>query len=134
MSLLRHYIPVAKFKNFLTSRKFYGLDYFLSASFGALTPFCSCSSIPLFISFLQAKIPLGVVFTFLITSPLINEIAISLFVGLFGIKITLLYVIAGILVGMIGGFILGKMKMEKYVIDLEEEKKTCCCSCKKGCI
>lgn len=131
MSLVRYYIPVEKFRNFLVSRKFYGLDYFLSASFGALTPFCSCSSIPLFISFLQAKIPLGVVFTFLITSPLINEIAISLFIGLFGLKITLLYVSAGILVGMVGGFILGKMKMEKYVIDLETEEKKCCCGCKK---
>ncbi len=132
MSLVRHYIPVTKFRNFLLSRKFYGLDYFLSASFGALTPFCSCSSIPLFISFLQAKIPLGVVFTFLITSPLINEIAIGLFIGLFGLKITLLYIAAGILVGVVGGFILGKMKMEKYIIDLEEEKEKCCCDCKKS--
>jgi len=126
MSLIRHYLPIAKFKQFLVSKKLYGLDYFVSALFGAVTPFCSCSSIPLFIGFLQANIPLGVVFTFLITSPLINEIAITLFFSYFGWKITLSYVIAGISIGMVGGYIIGKLKMEKYVIKLEEKK--CCCS------
>ncbi len=129
MSLLRYYLPVKKFRDFLASHKLYGLDYFLSACFGALTPFCSCSSIPLFIGFLQAEIPLGVSFAFLITSPLINEIAIGLFIGLFGIKITLLYLISGIAAGVIGGFILGKLKMEKYIISLSDNKKAPCCCC-----
>lgn len=135
MSLLRHYLPIEKLRDFLVSHKFYGLDYFLATVFGAITPFCSCSSIPLFIGFMQARIPLGVTFSFLITSPLINEVAIGLFIGLFGFKITALYVLAGILIGMIGGFILGKLKMEKYVADFvwkievkkqtnEENKKT----------
>jgi len=117
MSALRYYLPVDKLRDFLTSRKFYGVDYFLATVFGALTPFCTCSSIPLFVGFLSARIPLGVTFAFMITSPLINEVAIALFLGIFGLKITLIYLLAGISIGMIGGFILGKLKMEKYVAD-----------------
>lgn len=117
MSLLRYYLPIEKLRDFLTKHKFYGLDYFLATIFGAVTPFCSCSSIPLFIGFIEAEIPLGVTFAFLITSPLINEVALALFVGMFGLKITILYVLAGIVIGMVGGFILGKLHMEKYIED-----------------
>jgi hypothetical protein len=127
MSWARRYLPMEKFKTFLTSRKFYGLDYFFASSFGALTPFCTCSSIPLFIGFLQAGIPLGVTFAYLITSPLINEIAVAMFLGIFGWKVTLAYVIAGMGIGIVGGFIMGKLKMEKYVIDLTLQKKKCGC-------
>jgi uncharacterized membrane protein YraQ (UPF0718 family) len=127
MSIIRYYLPLNKFKRFITSRKFYGADYLLSSGFGAITPFCSCSSIPLFIGFVQAGIPIGVIFAFLITSPLINEVAIALFIGLFGWKITIFYVLAGIIIGMVGGYILQKLKMEKYLISLEEKKKKCCC-------
>lgn len=115
MSLMRYYLPIEKLRDFLASRKFYGLDYFLATIFGAVTPFCSCSSIPLFIGFVKAGIPLGVTFAFLITSPLVNEVAVVMFLSLFGVKITIIYVIAGILIGMIGGVILGKMKLERYV-------------------
>jgi len=115
MSWLRFYLPIEKLRDFLAKHKFYGLDYFLASLFGALTPFCSCSSIPLFIGFVGAGIPLGVTFAFLITSPLINEVAVALFIGIFGVKITIIYVVAGMLIGMIGGYILGKMKGEKYV-------------------
>jgi len=115
MSLVRYYLPIEKIRDFLTSKKFYGLDYFLASLFGALTPFCSCSSIPLFIGFLEAKIPLGVTFAFLITSPLINEVALALFVGLFGWKVTIVYAVSGIAIGMIGGYILGKLNLDKYV-------------------
>lgn len=117
MAIVRHYLPVEKLRDFLASRKWYGLDYFLGAFFGTITPFCSCSSIPLFIGFLEARIPLGVTFSFLITSPLVNEVAVVLFAGLFGWKITILYVISAVLLGMIGGFILGKLRLEKYVED-----------------
>ncbi|MCK4636191.1 MAG: permease [Candidatus Moranbacteria bacterium] len=117
MSILRYYLPIEKLRDFLVKRKLYGLDYFFATIFGAITPFCSCSSIPLFIGFLEARIPLGVTFAFMITSPLINEVAVALFLNSFGWQITLLYAIAGILIGMIGGFILGKLKMEKYVED-----------------
>jgi len=115
MSLVRYYLPIEKIRDFLTAKKFYGLDYFLASLFGALTPFCSCSSIPLFIGFLEARIPLGVTFAFLITSPLINEVALALFVGLFGWKVTIIYAASGIAIGMIGGYILGKLNLEKYV-------------------
>jgi len=117
MSLLRYYLPIEKLRSFLSSHRFYGLDYFLASVFGALTPFCTCSSIPLFIGFIRARIPLGVTFAFLITSPLINEIAITLFWALFGFKVTLVYLIGGLLVGMIGGFVLEKLNMEKYIAD-----------------
>ncbi|PJC52826.1 MAG: permease, partial [Candidatus Magasanikbacteria bacterium CG_4_9_14_0_2_um_filter_42_11] len=117
MSLLRYYLPIEKLRDFLISHKLYGLDYLLATIFGAITPFCSCSSIPLFIGFVQARIPLGVTFAFLITSPLINEVAIGLFIGLFGLHITLLYITAGMAIGVVGGWILGKLRMEKYVAD-----------------
>jgi len=117
MSLLRYYLPVEKLRDFLANHKFFGLDYFLATIFGIITPFCSCSSIPLFIGFVKAGIPLGVTFAFLITSPLVNEVALTLFIGLFGWKITLAYAIAGILIGMAGGAILGKLKLERYVED-----------------
>ena len=117
MSFLRYYLPIEKLRDFLTKRKLYGLDYFFATVFGAITPFCSCSSIPLFIGFLEARIPLGVTFAFMTTSPLINEVAIALFLGIFGWKITLLYIFAGILIGMISGFVLGKLNLEKYVED-----------------
>jgi hypothetical protein len=117
MTWIQYYLPIEKLRNFLSSRNFYGLDYFLASLFGVITPFCSCSSIPLFMGFLQGGIPLGVTLSFLITSPLINEVAIGLFIGLFGLKITMIYVFAGILIGVLGGFVLSKMKMEKFVED-----------------
>jgi len=117
MAIVRHYLPVEKLKDFLASRKWYGLDYLLAALFGTITPFCSCSSIPLFVGFLEAGIPLGVTLSFLIVSPLVNQVAVVLFVGLFGWKIAILYVIAAILLGIVGGYILSLLKLEKYVAD-----------------
>ncbi len=117
MAIVRHYLPVEKLKDFLASRKWYGLDYLLAALFGTITPFCSCSSIPLFVGFLEAGIPLGVTLSFLIVSPLVNQVAVVLFVGLFGWKIAILYVIAAILLGVVGGYILNLLKLEKYVAD-----------------
>lgn len=117
MAIIRHYLPIEKLRDFLASRKWYGFDHLLASLFGTITPFCSCSSIPLFIGFLKAGIPLGVTFSFLITSPLVNEAAVVLFIGLFGWKITLWYVFAGVFLGVVGGFILGKLKLEKYVAD-----------------
>ena len=117
MAILRHYLPIEKLRDFLASRKWYGLDYFFASVFGTITPFCSCSSIPLFIGFIEAGIPLGVTLSFLITSPLVNQVAVVLFAELFGWKITILYVISAMLLGIFGGFILGKLKLEKYVAD-----------------
>jgi uncharacterized membrane protein YraQ (UPF0718 family) len=131
MAIIRYYIPTEKIRDFLTKRQWFGFDYFLASAFGVITPFCSCSSIPLFIGFLSAGIPLGVTLAFLITSPLVNEASIAIFIGLFGFKITLMYVLAGVFVGMVGGFVLGKMGLEeeidealKKVIKSAKNKKT----------
>jgi uncharacterized membrane protein YraQ (UPF0718 family) len=88
----------------------------LASLFGIITPFCSCSAIPLFLGFIQARIPIGVTFSFLISSPLNNEVAIALLFGLFGWKITLLYITFGLLVAVLGGYFIGKMNMQKYIL------------------
>lgn len=115
MGVVNAYFPIDRLRNFLTTRKLFGFQYLFAALFGAITPFCSCSSIPLFIGFVKGGIPLGVTFSFLITSPLVNEVAIAIFLGAFGLKVTLVYVLSGILLGTIGGFILEKFKLEKYL-------------------
>ena len=115
MGIVNAYFPTERLRNFLTSRKLYGLQYLLASLFGAITPFCSCPSIPLFIGFVKGGIPLGVTFSFLITSPLVNEVAVAMFAGTFGWKVTLIYVVSGICLGMIGGYVLGKMKLEKHL-------------------
>ena len=88
----------------------------LAALFGVITPFCSCSAIPLFLGFIQARIPLGVTFSFLISSPMNNEIAIALLFGLFGWKVTAIYIGFGLLVAILGGYFIGKMNMDKYIL------------------
>ncbi len=115
MGIVNSYFPVEKVRNFLSRNKLYGAEYLMASLFGVVTPFCSCSSVPLFIGFVKGGIPLGVTFAFLVTSPLVNEVAIGMFLGMFGVKITLIYVISGILLGMISGFILQKMKLEKHL-------------------
>lgn len=117
MGIINAYFPIDRLKNYLTTHRMYGLQYLMASLFGAITPFCSCSSIPLFIGFVKGGIPLGVTFAFLITSPLVNEVAVAMFLGTFGLKITLIYVVSGILLGVIGGFVLGKMKLERYLSD-----------------
>ena len=125
IGFLRSYLPAEKIKKWLAGKKI--LANFLAAIFGAVTPFCSCSSIPIFISFLEAGVPLGVTFSFLITSPLINEYLVILMIGFFGFKITFLYVLSGIAIGVVSGFILGKMKLEKYLVkDLINQNNADC--------
>ena len=130
MGIVNAYFPVERLRNYLSSHRLYGLQYLLASLFGAITPFCSCSSIPLFIGFVKGGIPLGVTLSFLITSPLVNEVAVAMFLGSFGIKATLIYVISGILLGCVGGFVLGRMHLEPYLSDwvkqvqLQSEKQT----------
>ena len=115
MGIVNSYFPVEKIRNFLSRNKLYGLEYFLASTFGAITPFCSCSSVPLFIGFVKGGIPLGVTFAFLITSPLVNEVALAMFVGMFGLKATVIYAASGIILGMLGGMVLGRLKLEKHL-------------------
>ena len=115
MGIVNSYFPIDKVKNYLSRNKLHGLEYLMASLFGVVTPFCSCSSVPLFIGFVRGGIPLGVTFSFLITSPLVNEVAIGLFVGLFGLKTTIIYVISGVLLGTISGVILQKLKLDSFL-------------------
>ena len=115
MGIINSYFPIERLRRFLESRRLYGLQYLFASLFGAVTPFCSCSSVPLFIGFVKGGIPLGVTLSFLITSPLVNEVAVAMFLGTFGIKITLVYVISGVLLGCVGGIVLGRLRLERYL-------------------
>lgn len=117
MGIVNAYFPVDRLRSFLQSRRLFGLEYLLASVFGAITPFCSCSSVPLFIGFVRGGIPIGVTFSFLITSPLVNEVALALFLGMFGWKTTLIYAGSGILLGAVGGWVLGKLQVQHYLSD-----------------
>lgn len=117
MGIINSYFPIEKVRNFLTKRKWYGLDYFLASFFGTITPFCSCSSVPLFIGFVKGGIPLGVTLAFLISSPLVDAVSVAMFFGMFGWKVTVVYVVSGIVLSMIAGYILGKLKLEHLLTD-----------------
>ena len=115
MGIVNAYFTIERLRNYLSSHRLYGFQYLLASLFGAITPFCSCSSIPLFIGFVKGGIPLGVTFAFLITSPLVNEVAVAMFLGTFGWQVTAIYVACGVVMGMVGGFVLGKLKLECYL-------------------
>jgi uncharacterized membrane protein YraQ (UPF0718 family) len=114
ISLLQTFIDTQKVR-VMVEKRGEGIGNLMAALFGAITPFCSCSSVPLFIGFVQAGIPMGITFSFLITSPLMNEVAFVLLIGLFGWKIALLYLLSGITIGTISGLLIGRMKLERYV-------------------
>ena len=115
MGIVNAYFPIERLRNYLVTHRLYGLQYLLASLFGAITPFCSCSSIPLFIGFVKGGIPLGVTFAFLITSPLVNEVAVAMFLGSFGVRTTIVYVVSGIVLGMFGGMVLGRMNLDRYL-------------------
>ena len=120
---LRSYVPAEKVKAFL-ARRHPLMGHVAASTFGAITPFCSCSSIPLFVSFLDAGVPLGVSLSFLITSPLVNEYMAILMLLLFGWKIMVAYIAAGMLLGIVGGIVLGKMRLERHLIRLRARART----------
>jgi len=117
MGLINAYLPVERVREWIASGRLRGSEHLVASGFGAVTPFCSCSSIPLFIGFLQGGIPLGVTLSFLITSPLVNEVALALFIGLFGWKVTLIYAVSGILLGTVLGWALGQLRLGRFVED-----------------
>jgi uncharacterized membrane protein YraQ (UPF0718 family) len=122
VAVIRSYFPPEKTKQFLARKREYVGNVF-AALLGVVTPFCSCSAVPLFIGFLESGVPLGVTFSFLISSPMVNEVALVLMWGLFGWKIALIYIGTGLLVAITAGIIIGRMKMEKYVQDYVWEMK-----------
>lgn len=114
ISYIRSYFPPERTKKIL--EKFSGITGNIMASLlGIVTPFCSCSSVPIFIGFVEAGIPLGVTFSFLITSPIVNEAAFAILLASFGWKIALVYVITGVIVGVVGGILIGSLKLENEV-------------------
>ena len=115
VSFLRTYFNTEKVRVYLQGKSEFTGNV-LASLFGIITPFCSCSAIPLFLGFMQARIPIGITFSFLISSPMNNEIAIALLFGLFGWEITALYIGFGLVVAIVGGCVIGKLKMEKYVL------------------
>lgn len=123
VSYIRSYVTPERTRKLLGGKK--GIFFnFVASGVGVVTPFCSCSSIPLFIGFVEAGVPLGVTFSFLITSPLVNEAAIAILWATFGLKLTVIYVLSGILIGVIGGYVIGLLKMEKYVEDFVYKVKS----------
>lgn len=115
VTLLRSYFSTEKVREYLSKRHEFTGNV-LAALFGIITPFCSCSAIPLFLGFLQARIPLGVTFSFLISAPLNNEIAIAMLFTMFGWKVTALYIGFGLLVAIVGGIVIGRMRLEKEIL------------------
>jgi len=114
ISYVRSYFQTERTRRIVS--KFRGIQAnFMASLLGIVTPFCSCSSVPLFIGFVEGGIPLGVTFSFLITSPIVNEAAFVILLASFGVKTALLYVVCGVLIGTLGGYLIGRLKLERYV-------------------
>ncbi len=116
VGIIRTYFTPEKTRKALEGKKLI-TGNIMAALLGIVTPFCSCSAIPLFLGFVEAGVPLGVTFSFLIAAPMINEVAVVLLFGLFGWKVALIYVGAGLVIAIVSGWIIGKLKLEKYVED-----------------
>jgi uncharacterized protein len=116
ITFVRSFFPPEKTRKILAKNKGSAfIGHILAALLGIVTPFCSCSAVPLFIGFVEAGVPLGVTFSYLIAAPMVNEVALGLLYGLFGWKIALIYIASGEIIAIVSGIILGKMKLEKYV-------------------
>lgn len=122
IALLRAGVDTERIRHYLQG-KHRGFAYLLASLFGAVTPFCSCSSIPLFLGFTSARIPLGITMAFLITSPMINEVAIVLLGSILGLRFTVLYVITGMAAGILGGFFIDAIKAEKHLTALGQQAR-----------
>lgn len=116
IAIVRSFLPPEKIKAVLTSKNEY-VGNVLAALFGIITPFCSCSAVPLFIGFVEAGIPLGVTFSFLVASPMINEIALGLLWTYFGWKVAVVYVVSGLAIAIVSGIIIGRLGLERWVED-----------------
>ncbi len=114
VGIIRTYFTPEKTRKVLEGKSLFTGNV-LAALLGIVTPFCSCSAIPLFLGFVQAGVPLGVTFSFLIAAPMINEVAVILLFGMFGWKVAVIYILTGLLIAIISGFIMGRLKLEKYV-------------------
>lgn len=118
VGFLRTYVKPEKIRDYLKGKRSI-LGYFAAAILGIISPFCSCSTIPLFLGFLGAGVPFGMTLTFLFVSPMVNEASVVVLGGVLGWRITLLYVLGGVLIGVLGGYSLNKLGFEKYVKDFD---------------
>lgn len=116
VGIIRTYFSPEKTRKALEGKPLF-IGNVMAATLGIVTPFCSCSAIPLFLGFVEAGIPLGVTFSFLIAAPMINEVALVLLIGLFGWKVAIIYVLTGLSIAIVSGFILEKLKLKRYVAD-----------------
>lgn len=134
VGIIRSYFSPEKTRKMLEGKPLF-LGNMMASSLGVVTPFCSCSAIPLFLGFVESGIPLGVTFSFLIAAPMINEVALILLFGMFGLKTALIYLFTGLFIAIFSGWMIGKLKLEKWIeewvyeikagsIDVEEEKLT----------
>ncbi len=114
ITVIRSFFSPEQTRAFLGGKR-EGVGNLIAAALGIVTPFCSCSAVPLFIGFVEAGIPLGVTFSFLVAAPLINEVALTLLFGLFGWKVAGLYVLSGLIIAILAGVIIGRLKLERYV-------------------
>jgi uncharacterized protein len=116
ITLIRGFFPPERTRRLLAAKKGHRLiGHLLAALLGIVTPFCSCSAVPLFIGFVEAGIPLGVTFTYLVAAPMVNEVALGLLFGLFGWKIALIYVLSGEAIAILSGLAIGRLKMESHI-------------------
>ncbi len=120
MGIIQTFFAPERTRALLSGKKL-GIGNTLAATLGIVTPFCSCSAVPLFIGFLSAGVPLGVTFSFLISAPMVNEIALALLLGMFGWQVAALYLGLGLLIAIVSGLIIGKLGMEKYLQDWVRE-------------
>ena len=116
VGIIRSYFSPEKTRKALQGKSLFSGNI-MASLLGIVTPFCSCSAIPLFLGFVEAGIPIGITFSFLIAAPMINEVAVVLLIGLFGWKVTLIYVFTGLFVAISSGWLIGVLKLEKYVAD-----------------
>jgi len=116
VGIIRSYFSAEKTRELLKGKSLF-TGNIMASLLGIVTPFCSCSAIPLFLGFVEAGIPIGITFSFLIAAPMINEVAVVLLIGLFGWKVTLIYVLTGLTIAILSGWLIGVFKLEKYVAD-----------------
>ncbi len=125
VSFIRTFFPPERTRAILSHKHTY-IGNILAALLGIVTPFCTCSAIPLFLGFVEAGVPLGVTFSFLVSSPMINEVALVMLWGMFGWKIAVIYIFSGLVIAIISGLIIGMLKVENLVETIVHKTQTCC--------
>ncbi|HNY35972.1 MAG TPA: permease [Candidatus Pacearchaeota archaeon] len=127
VSFIRTYFTPEKVRLYLAKKNKY-LGNILASLLGIITPFCSCSAVPLFLGFSEAGVPLGATFSFLVASPMINEVALIMLWGMFGFKIAAIYIISGLLIAIFSGIVIERLKVESLIVNSKEQNR---CGCEK---